>query len=269
MPSLAANYGLYIGTTGVFAESASLSQENTVDGQYFLGSQYRNTTNINGGVVNSLDYSAIMEMDKDPTLRNASGIKVNLTAANTLSHPINFAGVSGTFYLKSFSFSLLPNSPLVYQASYINFSNVSGTFTGRSYLYTGEINQRTVNGASAFITDINNARVPVYSLDYSLNVNVKPRYKIGLDIPYNVTALSAEENYEAEIETFNLVNFYGSDSYSVVFRSGRKITLQNMVPLSGRFTSEFDISGSVVTQISNNLNPNSAFTTKYKFQKYY
>lgn len=263
------NLGLTINTSGIFGNSVSISQVNTVNSKYGAGFNLANGNQTpNGSLTTSVDSNYYLAVPSDPNWRILSG-----TLNNINREPVRLAvsSVTGLGYIKSLSFSLTPHSLANANVSYVNYENMTGTL-GESYTanaYAFGINERAANGASVYILNKDGSRVKVYSIEYSASINWEPKYRIGQKTPYAVNFIKGEENITIELDEYDCLPFYGDSISTGFLGSGTAIHLRNLSTTGGANTFHINIHNTTVNSIESSFNPTDIVKHKYKFTKYY
>lgn len=266
MPLLGRECGIFVNGTGLAAQTVSLAQENTSSQRTPIGYNTSYLNSVNGGILNQIDISYIPDMSKEPIYWNFSGIKTNFSGTPI---SLNFAGLTGLFYLKSLNFNVNQNQPIIFNASLVNFSNITGNYTGNLVRsFTGNQNQIIPHGWSASIKDSNNNNLPIFSLDYSFEIEYNTLYRIGQKAPFNVVFNRGIENINITYDRYTGIDFYGMN-INTLLNGGINIALNNLSNISGSYVFNFPLTGAKVTKISQDSDIQGFTTNQYTINNIY
>lgn len=174
---------------------------------------------------------------------------------------INYAGLSGIFYLSSFSLSLNPTEAVNYNYVLNNYllsgSARTATFNERVILMSvDENNEEDYSWKSVIKNSNQENNYSVIDLSYKLNYNIKPKYFMGNTNISRVDYLGASEVLTFTItglsriqldETTNDLNVYSLDIYNLYNAKTSSLNL------SGFRVKEKNISHNGQTYLSCNI----------------
>jgi hypothetical protein len=260
MALLGRNCSVLINGTGIIADSVSLSQSNNILPLYGVGFNGINNSSISGPKLNKLSISYLPDSIESINFRIISGNKTNYVTSGV---NINFAGLTGLYYLESLAFDLQPNQTVSISTNYINFDNITGNFTGAIYNPTGYL-YRNYNG---FSCSIPNSNRPVLSLAYNYQMDLEPVYKIGSKTPFGVVLNNGAETFDITLDNWTGLNFYGSGIQEIV-NNTPILNMVNVSPISGSGLFTFDLSQCRLTEVNTDADTQDIAKTTYKFINY-
>ena len=264
MNTLGNKIGVFIKGTGILADSASISQTNSINNTYFLGGTVTNFFAPQGPYNTTLSVNYLPTIEDDPSFSTLSSLK-SLRSGSAVG--IDIGGVTGLFYLTNYSFKVQPNSAIFLNCSYTCFNNLTGSFTGVQFDTIGNINNAI--GTACAITwagSVDNID-DIYSLDYSAKINWKPSFKIGQKEPYRVTYLSMEETYQVETNNSYFIDFYG-DMLQTVMSGYSSLSLRPAID-TGAAPQVYSLVGAKVTEINIPISNGDVIRNRYTFVKNY
>lgn len=260
MALLGQNCSVFLNGTGIIAQSVSLSQSNNILPLYGIGFRGINNTSISGPESNKLSITYIPDSIESVNFNIISGSKTNFTTSGI---NINFAGLTGLYYLESLSFDLQPNSTVSISTNYLNFDNITGNFTGANYRPTGTL-YRNYNGFSCYIP--NSAR-PILGLNYNYQVELEPIYKLGSKIPFNVLRNNGTEQINIIMDNWTGLDFYGTGVNQIL--PTPVLNMVNISPISGSGLFTFDFSEAKINEINTEVGVNDIARTTYNLTNYF
>lgn len=267
MPILGRNCGITVNGTGLMASSVSLSQSSTLNHLIPIGFNNSSIYTVNGNLENEIKIDYLINNEQEPIYWNFSGIKTNYSGVPL---NINIGGLTGQFYLTSYSFNSSPNQPVTASVNLINFSNITGNFTGLLIRnITGNLNQEITNGASVIIRGSDNNLLPIDDLSYSCNIEYIPLYKIGQKTPYSIIFNRAIENISISSDDYTGIGFYGFDSVSNILKGANNIQLSNFSTISGTNVLNFPISGARTSSLNQDFTTQGIIKNKYSIINLY
>lgn len=205
------NCDVRINGTGLMAESVSLSSENSLRAIRPLGKKAQTSITPEGSIVSNLNVSYFIEVGKDLGYREVSGMKETTDFENLTPRTIVAAGITGTFYLKSYKITLSPNEIVKADVSYISFEPLEGQisqkpddllfatgFTGLAHYWTSEIH-----------SDVGALNIPIFNFAYDFQATLMPIYTLGRKYPKQVLLIESEENVNIVKDQYQQIDFYG------------------------------------------------------------
>jgi hypothetical protein len=210
---------------GLVAETASISQENSLQSLYVIGRkgpmQYPN-----GPLKSSFDITYLVSLQNDPNLELINQLKANGGSPFVLE----VAGIRGLCHLERFSLNSQPNEPTRATASYSCFYALSGAILPKRGTVEYAVGlDKTAHGWTTFITSSGSyLSVPTYGFQYSVDLTWQPTYSfgiisggttIGVKTPSQVDFIAAQEKVDIIRDEFALITFSGDDCRQTIFSS--------------------------------------------------
>jgi len=261
----------------ILAESVSINQESPQKPLYILDN-LRPYDNTPQGIKTTINMTYYVEPYREPTYKIISGWKTNNNTGN-LTCSLTIGEMPFVGFLNSYSFDILPNSPIKVQASYIAFNENTALMENQpdssdSNLYnlqngTGIAHYWAINLTSGTgFAPIDNHNI--LQLNYSFTSNILPSYKLGSAFPAQVSVLEATEEINLVNETQNNVKFTGQP-YNVIFNNIDNIRLKNLSSLWGDVNKsiDFNISGYEIQTSKVDISNESLVLFQHNLKKYY
>lgn len=199
------------------SQSVTLNSANSVVPVRSVGKRGFSKYVPNGPVTHNLSISYVLKTEREPNYQIYNSLR-NLSDSSSYD-PVNIkmGGISGDFYLNSYSVSSSPNNLTTAQANYISFSKALDGYledivdTGIEYVsnYTGFSNGWT----TYFYENGVESQDPIYDFNYSFQAEWEPSYIIGSKEPSQVDLLSHTENLSLVREIYTKPKFSGEDIY--------------------------------------------------------
>jgi len=260
-----------IGGTGILAESASLSSENSIAPHFILGKRGIIDQSPEGPTKTTFSFNYLLEIDNEPGLTGINKLK-------TLSNPnsgenitISIAGITGyNCYLENYSIKIMPNDLLQVNSQYTSFVPTSGSVLSSDNSISYNTTNSLAHSWNTFLFDSGNFTT-IYDFDYNFQTSFQPQYKIGQKTPSQVTLMSINETMNFTRDNFNHINFTGSGIENVFNTSDSKIDIYSISLLCSNTPSLFniDISGGKVKQEELNVGLDDFVKIKTNIQKFY
>ncbi len=278
MPVLGSNYLVRMTSptdlttfSNIAVENLTLTQQNTLNGSYFVGGRNASAYYPNGPQINNISYNGYINFLTnasfvDPTLPLLSGIKVNLSASPILIKIGN--KLTGLCYLENYQFNITPNNVLKTNVQYVNYHLMSGSLEQLTQNLSNSWDEISSNGASCYILDKDSNKFPIFSLNYQFSATYKPEYKIGSYLPFLVNFIAAEENFQIDIENYNNLPFSGLDSHAIL-GSGNSLYITNLKNINTGYQFLLNFSGCKIKEITTDVSNNDILVNRYVFTKYY
>lgn len=267
-----------INDSGVLAQSASINRAADLNPIYSVGRKGIHSQSPGSARNYSASVSYYLEIDNEPNFAALENLKTfNSTTEELAPVCLNIGGVSGAFYLKSYSIQAAPNSPIVADASYVGFTEISGNSkpkTGNTD-YNLSSGSGIAYGFSAFITTTGTFSVPPkFGFSYSFSADYKPIYKVGAEEPIAVKLMSAAEQMNIISTGLYDPTFSGSDPVGTLFEQNGSTGIQLFGLKFHCFedASEFigiNISGAKINSSKLDINLDNIIVTETSFSKYY
>lgn len=225
------NTKLLINGNPYFCNNASINESNSVSPSYSLDNQYNDRYAADNGINGSLKFSYLLT-GSDELINNISNEK-NIISAN-------FGGLNfQTGYLKSYSFNLTPNNPVVIDAEIVFFDSLSGSFSPNFEIVPelqclNVANASIVNTLGGAIGTISN----VTNFSYNYNIDIQPQYNIDKKNPERAV-------FGIKEVTVDLTSDKTDGFISV---SGQKVSLRTKLvhPTNTNIYQNFDCKGVLV-----------------------
>jgi hypothetical protein len=265
---------ILINGTGILAENANLQTDASINPLFLLG--YRDNVNQvpNGPITSKISLNYILEINSEPTKNIVNSIK---NIHNDLIYSpiiLNFAGVSGSYYLQSFGFSANPNSLIRANAQFISFDRLSGNLLKS----VNSVNYNTTkfsgigHGWTVYISSLQN-KLPTYSFDYNFEVNWQPIYTIGQKYPIQVQLQTCKENMKFVRDVFEQVDFSGRKGEDYISSGNINDTIKIsglLAIISGNnYGFEIGITGGKVKNYEMSADPDNIIRIITEINKYY
>lgn len=262
--------------TGILATQASLSTTNSLVPIKILGKRGIITQSASKDLTSSLQISYYLETDNEPNFGLVQEIKDFFLKDEIYTpKPIVIGGISGEYYLNSYTINAKPNEIVNATASYLNFGGVSGDFSQKNPAVIYNKSNGENIGAFVFITSTGNyTGNKSLSFDYEFNCNWQPINIIGQRKQIEVKLISAEEKVSIERESFKNVTFSGDRAGSSLFNTNE----DDSIKIYGfKFAcdsntgngKEISISGFRVNQSDVSVSMDNYLMNKVSFNKFY
>lgn len=220
----ARNCNISINNTGLMAQGVTLNSANSVVPVRSVGKKGFSKYTPNGPITHTLSINYVLKTEREPNYQIYNTIR-SLSDSSSYS-PVNIkmGGISGEFYLNSYSVSSSPNNLSTAQANYISFQETLDGYlndtldTGIEYVgtYTG-----FANGWTTFFYENGvESQDPVYDFNYSFQAEWEPSYVIGSKTPFQTDLMSYTENLSLVREIYTKPKFSGEDIYMSQNESG-------------------------------------------------
>lgn len=216
------------------ADAVSLSTSNAIVAVRGMGNNLAVTSTPDGQYANNIRITYYLEVEKDPVYANVSdylSLVHNTTNPNYEDIPSNIigvAGITGVYYLDSYSLKVSANNVIKAQASYVGFTPPTGiikkrefkhsyaeSFSGLAHAWTTSLIAGPMPGEVGNDSPIVE---PVYDFSYDFRSVINPIYTLGDKYPKQVMLLTAEETISVVKET-NMINVSGrgEDAFPITF----------------------------------------------------
>lgn len=221
------NIDIIIGTTGVLADSASISSSNNLQNFYSVGN-YESLIAPNGAISNNISIDYTLKANEDILFNYISQVKQNISGIAPIR--IEIGGLYTNGYPTSLKMSSSENSPISCSISFVCFSELSGTYESKRQSISYDKNRENIahSWTTYFLT--NSSLYPsIYEFSYDISISWNPIYICGSKTPYSVLLNEAEENISFVTDAYIPIDFSGA---SLVNR-GILNNLPNSLQLNG------------------------------------
>ena len=201
------------------AQSASINSSNSTFPVQSIGNRGFSKYIANGPITHSVSLDYILKTDNEPNYQIYNAIKDHVNSSTFQECELVIGGISGSFYLDSYSVSSSPNNLTTARASYISFEE---TLSG--YLNDSKIPKETVdyvasntgfsNGWSTYFYENNElVQNSVYDFSYSFQSSWEPSYVIGSKVPSQVDLMGYSESITVLRDVYTKPVFSGEELY--------------------------------------------------------
>jgi len=262
--------------TGILATQASLSISNSLTPIKTIGKRGALTQSAQSDLTANLQLNYFLETDNEPNYELVQEIK-NFFLKDEIYSPkqLVIGGISGEYYLNSYSIQAKPNEIITAAASYLNFGGVSGSFAKKNSSITYNKSNGNNIGAFVFITETGNyLENKTLSFEYNFACTWQPINVIGQRKQVEVKLLSAEEKITVEKEKFSNLSFSGDKASLTLFNSDETGTIKIYgfkfaCSKDTSFGKEISLSGFRINQSEVGVAVDGFLTNKISFNKYY
>jgi hypothetical protein len=241
-----------INGTGILADSASVSVNNDLIPVFAVGKKGLVNMTPNGGLGGSVSFNYLLEPGNEPVNGICKYIKDN-TQSSYQSVIVEVGGITGSYFLDSYSVRTVANDAVSAAASFITYFPVSGELSASPTL---TFNPRENSGiAHSYTTTFFNGGEKITtgqfsSFDYQFKANWNPVYTLGKKEPTHILLTSADERFEIEREFFKNITMSGDYLGSYVNIDKVKIfELSYLVDNTGNFI-DFEIDNHFVRAVT-------------------
>lgn len=269
-----------VNNTGIKAQSVSLSSNSSLSPIYALGYKEPLSHAVSGPQTTEISINYTPQADADPNWSLLNNKKTIYEVYNTSPVPIILGGISGSFYLKSYSISFSPNSTVKAVANYQSFGQISGLLSPDSSSpenneYTGFFNGLSFN-VNTYDPSILGPALPaqsidLYALSYSADFNINPIYGLGSKYPIQVNLLGGSEKLSFTKEDYVNPGFSGLSVKETIGLIDNNIICYNIGKLYGQGNSQIaiNISGMKATKNSTDFSVGNYSFTNYDVEKFF
>lgn len=205
------NCDIRINGTGLMADAVSLSSQNSLRPIRTLGKKAQTSIEPEGSVSSDLSASYYIEVGKDLGYAEVSGMKATTNFENLTPRTIEVAGVTGSFYLKSYKLTIASNAAIKADVTYVSFEPLSGQITKKpnDLVYATGFSGLAHYWTSEIHSDVGTVNVPIFNFAYSFSANLTPIYTLGRKYPKQVLLIASEEEVNILKDQYKPVDFYG------------------------------------------------------------
>lgn len=199
-----------INGTGLLCNSATLSINPNIDPILAIGMSSFADYQINDGPTSEITLNYTPEVFAEPNHSISTNIRISHDYSRNFQ--LVYAGITGDYYLRSYSFSVNELNEAQASASYVCFHQLSGNYASLNNTNYDSSDLLGIGHAwSTYAEKENGDDVNVISFDYQFSSNIKPFYKIGSPYPHQVMYLGSNESYNIRRNIYNTLNYSGSD----------------------------------------------------------
>ncbi len=216
-----------INGTGLVAESASISESNSVSPAY--GAGYSRPAMLpDGPKTTQIQINYKINPNSEPNFGILSDLKANPPILNPIN--IEIAGLRCSGYMTDWSFTISANETSDASVSYISYNDIVGDVNKKRGTIDYDLD--VVNyghGWTAVVNYENSDFVTSYDFSYSCSFEYVPCYGFGATMPNQVVFVGGEESARITKESFDKMSFYGnSGAYEVFSKLQSSVSLYNL-----------------------------------------
>lgn len=257
--------------SGLIADTASVNLANNISSILSLGKKNIVSRTTNGGIEGRVNVSYIIEPGNEPVNGLSKYIKNNELSQYDPCY-LEIAGISGSFYLDTYTVRIGQNEPASANASFISFGQISGDLNTNT---TAVFNPRNNSGiAHAYTTTFFAGQDQIttgsfYNLDYEFKANWKPQFTIGQLNPTQILLTSAEERFSIERDFYKGISITGEylSNYSNIDKV-KLFELSYLIDNTGNYL-DFDINSHFVRNVDINANLDDVVKVTVSAEKVY
>jgi len=201
--------------SGIFADSASFSTQNSIQSYPILGYKSPSTQMPNDIIRGNISVSYFVEADNEPNLNIINKIKSGEQYFTWEPEQIVLGGITGYGYLEGYNLKINPLEPGRAQANYSVVMPLSGSFSAvrssRTPNYTGMINGWNTSLLSPIESP--GSFLPL-DMTYNFRAAWNPVTVFGEKNPMQVQFLNGEESLSMTAESTRGIAFSGTNLFS-------------------------------------------------------
>lgn len=217
-----------INGTGIVAESAILESNAPLAAAPILGHTYPYAYAKQGFIRTSAQINYVIESDREPNFGMVTFHKNYTGEAGINPIPIVVGGVTGQFYLNSWSLSSSEHEPIKASVSYIGFTPLSGSLaqksntvqynvgsgSGFAHVYIAQLSMRFQNDGNqnALVTRYTSKNI--FAFNYEFRTSLNPVHVIGSKYPSEVKHFGAQESVRILHNHFTPIDSTGNSPYT-------------------------------------------------------
>lgn len=213
----ARNCNVTINQTGIMAQSVTINSSNSNVAIKSLGKKGFSKYVPSGPVTHTISLDYTLKTEKEPNYQIYNTIKSYINSSSFSPVTIQVGGISGSFYLESYSVNSSPNNLTTAKASYVSFQeSLSGYLNDQKDTGIDYVGNSTgfANGWTTYFYE--NETVTsndVYDFNYSFQTNWQPTYLIGRRTPSQVDMISFQESISVVRDIYTKPQFSGEELY--------------------------------------------------------
>jgi len=255
------NCDVAVNGSGVMATSANIQSQNYLDPAYILEMRGEMSKPAADSIRNVLNIDYYVEVDNEPNIEIINSIKAFRQDDHVAKpFPVEVAGITGNFYLQSYSFAVEPNKVTHARASFICYDQLTGNGDlstkkkGDEGIDYNKSNSLAHGWTTYVASSGTHIEVPTYKMDYGFNAEYKPIYTIGRKFPKQVQMIKANEEIKFMRDKYKHIVFSGEKAEEALpnFENDSEADLFEIEALCGSEESQTNqlkilVSGAVVT----------------------
>jgi len=215
----AKNCNISINNTGIMAQSVSINSSNSTFPVQSIGKKGFSRYIANGPITHSVSIDYILKTDDEPNYNIFNSIKSHINSSSFQKCDIVMGGISGSFYLDSYSVSSSPNNLTTAKATYISFEESLSGYLNDSKITDGSLNYvgsttGFSNGWSTYFYENEElSQSSVYDFSYSFRASWEPSYVMGSRVPSQVDLMEYSESISVVRDIYTKPVFSGDPLY--------------------------------------------------------
>ena len=254
----------------LFAESATITEQNSLNADYLLGNLVPVDFTPTDGVKNSFQINYTVEPHNEPNYNIIQNLKNYVPIFEPIS--IVVGGITGLGYLENYRLQVTPNQIIKASVTYNCYNELSGQINPQTQQY----NSPNLTGLAhywstqATLSD-NSTTGSVISMDYNFKASWNPIYIIGNKSPPQVVLIAAEENFNITSEFLTHVLYTGQNA-GTAFNNFNQFNINNIGFLwntSPIYTLKFDLRGGTVANTTTEIKTDNLIIITNTVNKYY
>lgn len=207
---------LRVRESGILCDSLSLSSSSKVKAVRSVGFIGNVSFVPDGELENTLEMSYYMNLRGDPILSIVDDIKNSLSRENFEGDLIQVTNLSGSFFLNSFSFDIIPNEPIACDANFSSYDDLSGNIEpvikDSSFDYS-------IAHSWAMKLNKGSRYYDILKLGYSFEAKSEPIYTVGSTKPIAVQRNLMKETFNIVIAEYTGVGYSGGFFHNEILDS--------------------------------------------------
>ena len=267
MPILFDQVNISVSGISFMTKSASINSSTDLSASRSLNGYPIVKNTYNTMVISKFDMEYYLETNNNPNQYLIDSIK---SMANPMSQSpviIKGGGISGSFYLQSYSLDVAPNSLVTANASFISFYPLSGQLIAESATENLLLSSGLAHSWSATLSEDSD---PFYSFSYFFDADIKPIYIIGKKEPKQVNIGSASETIKITRNDFVTLDVTGKISDQILtLKTGNLQGLYAYYDLNHPYYIPIALSGFTLTSAQTDFVVDDFVKTSLNFIKNY
>lgn len=214
----------------LIADSASISQENSVSPVYSIRYNGPITMAPNNSIKNRIQIDYTVETNQEPNFYLAKNIRDYVFD----DYPVEIiiGGITGNGYLASYNLNIEPNNTIKASVTYNTYEELEGEISNQPASAVAGYNLLNGSGVGHYWTTYaklgnETATGSLLQGNYSFRASWSPIYTIGQASPSQVKFLNAEENFSF-LSEYNLYVTFSGDEFTSKFTDVEMIEINNI-----------------------------------------
>lgn len=205
------NIEIAINSTGLLINTANFSVSPSLEQIQTLGTLNYYDFQPNEGISHRVSMTYTPEISNEPNFNIAQGSKAQNIFLDR-NFELSFAGISGNYYLQSYSFSVNELNEATANATYVCYGQLSGDYQSSSHVSYDATNLSGIPHAwTTYAEKSNGDSVSnIKSFEYSYENNLKPFYKLGSPYPHQVMSMGLKEKYDIIRDVYSSLSYSGA-----------------------------------------------------------